>query len=74
MTARAKALGMNDSTFANSSGWPDPDHKMSVHDLGVLATRLIEEFPEFYPYFAMTDFNYKDISALVERWTAQAAK
>lgn len=60
MTARAKALGMNNSTFANSSGWPHPDHKMSVHDLGILATRLIEEFPEFYPYFAMTGFDYKN--------------
>ncbi|ACM01747.1 D-alanyl-D-alanine carboxypeptidase family protein [Cereibacter sphaeroides] len=60
MTVRAKALGMTDSTFTNSSGWPDPGHRMSVHDLGILAVRLIEEFPEFYPYFSHTEFNYKD--------------
>jgi D-alanyl-D-alanine carboxypeptidase len=60
MTVRAKALGMTDSTFTNSSGWPDPGHRMSVHDLGILAVRLIEEFPEFYPYCSHTEFNYKD--------------
>lgn len=60
MTVRAKALGMTNSTFTNSSGWPDPGHRMSVHDLGILAVRLIEEFPEFYPYFSHTEFNYKD--------------
>ncbi|MCV2873919.1 D-alanyl-D-alanine carboxypeptidase [Defluviimonas sp. WL0050] len=60
MTQRARDLGMTQSTFANSSGWPDPNQRMSPRDLGFIATRLITEFPEFYPYFAMTEYNYKD--------------
>jgi D-alanyl-D-alanine carboxypeptidase (penicillin-binding protein 5/6) len=60
MTERAKAIGMTSSTFANASGWPDPNHRMSMRDLGILALRLIEEFPEYYPVFAETEFNYKD--------------
>ncbi len=60
MTERAKALGMLNSNFANSSGWPDPDHRMSMRDLGILAQHLIEDFPEYYPIFAETEFNYKD--------------
>ena len=60
MTDRAKALGMTASVFANSSGWPDPRHRMSMRDLGILAQRLIEEFPEYYPIFSQTEFNYKD--------------
>ncbi|MBL8561116.1 MAG: D-alanyl-D-alanine carboxypeptidase, partial [Gemmobacter sp.] len=59
MTLRAQELGMVNSTFANASGWPDPDHRMSAHDLGLLAVRLIEEFPEYYPYFALTEFSYQ---------------
>ncbi len=59
MTERAHALGMDQSVFANSSGWPDPNHRMSMRDLGLLARRLIEEFPEYYPIFAETSFNYK---------------
>lgn len=60
MTERAHALGMDQSVFANASGWPDPNHRMSMRDLGLLARRLIEEFPEYYPIFAETSFNYKD--------------
>jgi D-alanyl-D-alanine carboxypeptidase (penicillin-binding protein 5/6) len=60
MTERAKALGMNNSTFVNASGWPAPGHRMSMRDLGILAKRLISEFPEYYPIFAETEFNYQD--------------
>jgi len=59
MNERAKQLGMTNSHFANSSGWPDPQHRMSMHDLGILATRLITEFPERYKNFALTEYNYK---------------
>ena len=60
MTERARALGLMDSTFANASGWPDPRQRMSMKDLGLLAVRLIEVFPEYYPVFSKTEFNYKD--------------
>ena len=60
MTQRAQALGMTQSYFANASGWPHPDHRMSMRDLGILAKRLILDFPEYYPMFAETTFNYKD--------------
>ena len=60
MTDRARALGMNNSMFANASGWPHPGQRMSMHDLGILAARLIEKFPQYYPIFATQTFNYKD--------------
>ena len=59
-TERARALGMADTTLTNSSGWPDPGHRMSMRDLGILAERLILDFPQHYPLFAETSFNYKD--------------
>ena len=62
MTERAKTLGMTQSTFANASGWPDPNHRMSMHDLGIIARRLIEEFPEEYTIFKETEFNYANRS------------
>ncbi len=60
MTERARALGMTNSTFINSSGWPAPGHRMSMRDLGILAQHLIEDFPEYYPIFAETEFNFMD--------------
>lgn len=60
MTERGRALGLTHSSFANASGWPHPHQRMSMRDLGVLAVRLITEFPEFYPLFAETSYNYKN--------------
>ncbi|MEX0301528.1 MAG: D-alanyl-D-alanine carboxypeptidase family protein [Leisingera sp.] len=58
MTKRGLDLGMTASTFANSNGWPAAGHRMSVHDLAILAERLIEDFPEYYPLFAETEFKF----------------
>jgi len=59
MTQRALALGMTASTFKNASGWPAEGHLMSMRDLGILGKRLIEEFPDYYPVFAETEYSYK---------------
>lgn len=56
MTTRAQQLGMTNSTFTNSNGWPKPGHRMSMRDLGLLANKLIEDFPQFYPMFAEKEF------------------
>lgn len=58
MTARAKQLGMVNSTFGNSNGWPHPDQRMSARDLVILAERLIREFPQYYGYFAEREFAF----------------
>lgn len=62
MTQRARQLGMMNSTFINASGWPANGHRMSMRDLGLLAQRLIEQFPEYYGYFQETEFDYEDRS------------
>ncbi|WP_410216956.1 D-alanyl-D-alanine carboxypeptidase family protein [Paracoccus sp. (in: a-proteobacteria)] len=59
MNQRAAEIGLTQTHLANSTGWPHPDHRMSSHDLGVLAEHLITDFPELYKKFAMTAFTYK---------------
>jgi D-alanyl-D-alanine carboxypeptidase (penicillin-binding protein 5/6) len=59
MTERARALGLTQTTLANATGWPHPDHRMSMRDLGILAMRLIEDFPEYYPFFNEREYDYK---------------
>lgn len=56
MTRRAQEMGMTNSTFANASGWPAAGHRMSMRDLGLLAQRLLEDFPEYYPMFSEKEF------------------
>lgn len=58
MNARGTEIGLTGSTFTNASGWPDPNHRMSVRDLGTLATRIITEFPEYYGFFALEEFDF----------------
>lgn len=62
MNERAPEIGLANSTFTNASGWPDPMQRMTTRDLGMLAVRLIEDFPEYYGYFAQQEFDYKERS------------
>ena len=57
----AKEIGMIDSSFTNSTGWPDPDHLTTIQDLLTLTVRTIEDFPEFYHYYAEKEFTYSGI-------------
>jgi D-alanyl-D-alanine carboxypeptidase (penicillin-binding protein 5/6) len=61
MTQRAKEIGLTNSHFANATGWPNPNHWMTAHDLVTLARHLIVDFPEYYKYFAETEFVWNDI-------------
>ncbi len=61
-TRRARELGMENTTIANSSGWPHPQHRMSMRDLVILAEHMIEEFPDFYPYLSERSFTWNDIT------------
>ena len=62
MTSRARKLGMEHSTFANATGWPNPNHRMSARDLITLADRLITQFPEFYNFFQERTFTWANIT------------
>jgi D-alanyl-D-alanine carboxypeptidase (penicillin-binding protein 5/6) len=61
MTQRGKEIGLTNSRFANATGWPDPNHWMTAHDLVILASHLIVDFPDYYKYFAETEFVWSDI-------------
>jgi D-alanyl-D-alanine carboxypeptidase (penicillin-binding protein 5/6) len=61
MNAKAKAIGLTGSHFKNSTGWPDPEHRMTPRDLATLAKRLIQDFPEYYHYFSELSFVYNGI-------------
>ena len=61
MTKRARELGLNDSTFKNATGWPHPEHLMSVRDIAHLSMRIIQDFPEYYAIFSEMNFTYNKI-------------
>ncbi len=61
MTKKAREWGLNNSTFANATGWPDENHKMSTRDLALLARKIIKDFPEYYKYYAKKEFTWEKI-------------
>ena len=52
MNSVARELGMNNTIFRNSTGWPDPEQNTSAKDLSILSTNLIKNFPDLYKMFA----------------------
>lgn len=58
MNKEAKALGMNDTHFANAPGVTMPDHFSSAHDMALLGQALTIQTPEYLHYSVMPSFSY----------------
>jgi D-alanyl-D-alanine carboxypeptidase len=56
MTLRARALGMNRTSFRNASGLPDPNQWTTARDLATLSRRIVVDFPRLYGYFGVSGF------------------
>ena len=61
MNFYADQLGMESSSFRNSTGLPDPDHYMTARDAAVIARAIISEFPEYYAWYSQREFTYNEI-------------
>jgi serine-type D-Ala-D-Ala carboxypeptidase (penicillin-binding protein 5/6) len=62
MRRKAEKLGLKNSQFRNVSGLPDPEHKMSVRDLAILARHIILEHPDRYPLYSERSFTWNKIA------------
>ncbi|MFP5467138.1 MAG: D-alanyl-D-alanine carboxypeptidase family protein [Gammaproteobacteria bacterium] len=58
MNTQAKALGMNATGYRNPEGLTAPGHTTTARDLAMLATRLMRDFPEYVPYYAIQRYRY----------------
>lgn len=61
MNRKAREWGLSDSTFANATGWPHENHKMSMRDLALLTRKIIHDYPEHYALFAEAEFTWEKI-------------
>ncbi|MBK7006507.1 MAG: D-alanyl-D-alanine carboxypeptidase [Burkholderiales bacterium] len=58
MNDQAKALGMNSTGYKNPEGLTEPGHITTARDLGVLATRLMADFPDYVGFYAIKKYRY----------------
>jgi D-alanyl-D-alanine carboxypeptidase (penicillin-binding protein 5/6) len=79
MNQKAKELGLTNSYFKNSTGWPDPEQHMSCRDIATLARRIVGDFPDYYHYDSEKTFKYNNIeqgnrNPMVQKGTADGLK
>jgi len=58
MTAKARALGMKRTHYANASGLPNEHQITTARDLITLARAIHDRFPNYYTYFSLREFHY----------------
>jgi D-alanyl-D-alanine carboxypeptidase (penicillin-binding protein 5/6) len=61
LTKRAREIGLENSTFTNATGLPDPNMHVTARDMAELARHIMQTYPDFYPYFAARDFTWNNI-------------
>jgi D-alanyl-D-alanine carboxypeptidase (penicillin-binding protein 5/6) len=58
MNEQAKAFGMQSTTYKNVDGLVEPGHTTSARDIGILATHLLTDFPDYAAYYAIKSYRY----------------
>jgi D-alanyl-D-alanine carboxypeptidase (penicillin-binding protein 5/6) len=66
MNDQAKNLGMKATAYRNPEGLTEPGHTTTARDLGVLATRLMQDFPDYVGYYAIKKYRYPGTPAANE--------
>lgn len=59
MTAKARSMGMEKTFFRNASGLPDALQTSTARELATLSVRLMNDYPQYYHYFANSSFSYR---------------
>lgn len=61
MNRQAQAWGLKNTEFKNVTGITEPGHKSSARDMAVIASRIIQDFPEYYTYYSQRDYTFNKI-------------
>ena len=61
MNRQAQAFGLKATTFKNPEGLPAAGHTSTARDLAVIATRLVQDFPDYLRYSVMREFTFNKI-------------
>ncbi len=61
MNNHARNMGLKNTHFMNSTGWPEANHYTTAHDLARIAIALIQDFPDYYPWYKIKEYTYNNI-------------
>jgi len=61
MNHQAQVLGMQNTNFENSTGWPSPEHYSTARDIAILTAAIIRDYPETYRYYKEKEYTFNEI-------------
>ncbi len=61
MNHQAQLLGMTNTNFENSTGWPSSEHYSTARDIAILTAAVIRDYPETYRYYREKEYTFNDI-------------
>lgn len=59
MNEQAKALGMKATSYRNPEGLTEAGHSTTARDLGILSTRLVQDFPDYVGYYTIKKYRFE---------------
>jgi serine-type D-Ala-D-Ala carboxypeptidase (penicillin-binding protein 5/6) len=59
MNKTAQKLGLRNSNFANTTGWPDPNQYVTARDLAILGAAMVRDFPKDYKdFYSLREYSH----------------
>jgi D-alanyl-D-alanine carboxypeptidase (penicillin-binding protein 5/6) len=62
MNRQAQAFGLKNTTYKNVAGLTEPGHRSSARDIATVASRIVRDFPEYFPYYSQKEYKYNNIN------------
>jgi len=61
MNRQAAAWGLKNTRFKNVAGLTEPGHQSTARDVAVIASKIIQDHPGFYPLYSLRQYTYNNI-------------
>ncbi|MEO6364145.1 MAG: D-alanyl-D-alanine carboxypeptidase family protein [Caldimonas sp.] len=62
MNRQGQAWGLKNTSFKNVAGLTEPGHRSTARDIATVASHIVTDFPEYFPYYSIKDYKYNNIS------------
>ena len=63
MNRQAQAWGLKNTVFKNATGLTETGHKSTARDLSVIASHIIEDFPDHYTLYSIRKYRFEGAPA-----------
>lgn len=62
MNREAQRMGLKNTSFRNATGMSETGHHSTARDLGIIAARIIQDFPEYFRYYSIQEYTFNNIT------------